>query len=418
MIFKISRRKSKRVAIGQGWSFPHKVCYIVWLILLTGVSCLSCQNFRQSHLESNDAKSENDILDTVDTISVSTIFVSLSAGQKKFDLTSIADYKGIVSLEANDKCRISNLHRVYALDNGFIVWDNKRNAVFSFSSTGSFICQIGRPGRASGEYISLKDVQVDFQNKLIFLLDNDSHKLLCYDASGTFQREIEIKEWALGFCIDGDYIWLESDGMNKTSSILLKTDATSGRIVKSFFPVINDGSMPVLSEKTLNVNAAGEYIFASPYLNTIFQLRNGVLYPMYKVKFDGRTLDDSDLTLKSYVSGMMSSNYYGHLHDLYKVGNYLFFSFMKYNGQEVENSHSTLYDVERGDVHVHDFYRDERFPISLGTGPKGMGLGEVIFSIDPSSMPEKIISELRGVAGLENCSEDSNPVLIVYRICE
>lgn len=76
----------------------------------------------------------------------------------------------------------------------FIVADLSSRSVVLYDSTGNYIRQIGKKGTnvSAGEYWSIKDLAVDFKNKLIYILLSSRGKILKYNFEGVFKAGIDV----------------------------------------------------------------------------------------------------------------------------------------------------------------------------------------------------------------------------------
>jgi len=350
------------------------------------------------------------------------ITVNLDSLHERFPLTSLCSFERMVPLETTEQCRIGDIRRVYIADSKFVIWDRGEKSVFVFDNNGRFICRVGNQGRAEKEYVGIDDVQVNEKEKVVSILDRGSRKILCYNLDGEFQKTIKLKESALGFAIEGNNVWLESDGLNSQSAILLKTDVESGNTLESHFPLIVDKRLFTISEKNFSVSTEGDILFASPYLYTIYKLEKGELRPFVKVNFEGRMLDDSDLMSEKYVRDVLDGNFYGHVTDVFKIRDELFFTFFKIEveGKSLKgyNAHYNM-KTKQTDIYNFSLKHDPAVPTFIGSQIKGMGKdGELVFRIDMSIQKPENLKKIQTIEGLEDCTNDSNPVLVLYRVKE
>ena len=359
-------------------------------------------------------KRENKYIESIN-MPVDTISVILKHKIEEYPFSSKFALSKILPLEATSDCRISDVYRVFPVGNCYIIWDKEAESVFAFNTDGKYLGKIGNRGHSDKEYIRLKDVTVC--GDTIFLLDNGGHKILSYNPDGTFIQNNQIKEWAMGFAIDNNQIWLESNGQNKESKLLLQTDKSSGKILHSYFDMLNDGRLPIREEKTFSYSNDNSILFSSPYLQYIYIIAKGELQPIYKISFPEGSIYDYDITSDKYVSQVLGNNYIGDIHDVFKIGAHLFFSFYCYDGDIIE-CYNVYYNSETKQTDIFDYtmLHDNRLPVSPIPVIKGITNDEIIFSIDPSILPESMFDEIQKNKIFENCTNESNPILVFYKV--
>jgi len=71
-----------------------------------------------------------------------------------------------------------------------IIAENEK--ILLFDINGKFICSIGSKGQGPGEYISIKNVSIDENNKILFI--NARKKIICYDLNGNYLKEFFINQ--------------------------------------------------------------------------------------------------------------------------------------------------------------------------------------------------------------------------------
>ena len=343
--------------------------------------------------------------------------VNLDSLEHNFNFYSMFPYDRMVFLELTSDSRVADINRIYAIDSLFIVWDQKSDAVFVFNDKGKFLYRIGDKGHTEKEYASINDVYVDQQNKQVYLLDNASHKIQCFGLEGSYMRTIRTKEWALGFAVDEDYIWLESDGQNQSSALLLKTDAKSGDVIETYFPMLNDGRVPIKSEKTFFADAEGDIFFCSPYLNSIYKIKDGEIAPLLTLDFGSDGLDDSDLTSEAYISTISGKNYIGNIGDVFLCKDNLFISFQRLNDGIIEK-YNALYSLASKELHIYDdsLLHDFQLSIFPSTNIVGVGKHSIIYSIDPSLYPDESVAGLPDDEYNTKDKYQMNPVLVIYDV--
>jgi len=169
-----------------------------------------------------------------------------------------------IILETKKESVIVNIDELQVFDGYIYIFDSsKAKSLFVFDLEGSFIRKIGSIGRGPGEYIGIKDITLDMENRIIFLCDsrNRIHK---YQFDGTYLHTITIQapENSAAFFIQfyNDRLYSSHHWWNNSNDdpMLLEIDPNDGKIISS--------SIPILYNKGWNES----YIH---YLNRVFMSR-------------------------------------------------------------------------------------------------------------------------------------------------
>jgi len=106
--------------------------------------------------------------------------ISFSLGRN--DLFEKVEY---VQLETTNECLIKEIDFMLIADTSIFVVDD--NSVYRFSKMdGKFLNKIGGKGPGPGEYIGVKNLFVDSEQNIIFLLDLVQSKRIKYDFDGNY----------------------------------------------------------------------------------------------------------------------------------------------------------------------------------------------------------------------------------------
>ena len=95
-----------------------------------------------------------------------------------------------IPLETDSACLIRRISDISVSDSFLFVSDYYRLLLFNLD--GKFIRQIGSPGRGPGEYLRVRDFDIDMDNEEVYILEG--RKVLVYNFSGLFRRD-----FVLGF---------------------------------------------------------------------------------------------------------------------------------------------------------------------------------------------------------------------------
>lgn len=110
-------------------------------------------------------------------------------GVTNFDCTSmcVKDWSGHLQIEKvtplgqPDSIGVVVAAKCVMSSEGFVLWDARRGTLYSFTLDGEFVRQIGREGRASSEYVNIKDIYLADDGVRLYVMDELG--VLSYDVS-------------------------------------------------------------------------------------------------------------------------------------------------------------------------------------------------------------------------------------------
>jgi hypothetical protein len=230
-------------------------------------------------------KQKNVIDDNAETIKFS--FTENPSYEKVFTKTTI------IPLETKDNCLISKISQMEIKDDKIFILDCKLNSLYVFNINGKFLNRIGNIGKGPGEYIRPRYFFLDKREKLVKVFDAPMTKLMSFDYTGKFVKEIRLKKYLRG-------IYETNLGLLGFCSNIANSDIDKkqGKFVK-FILFKPDGKVDkyISGERSKdNVNFSPAYIlrnqdecssFVEPFLPNIFFLNNGIISVKYKIDFSG-----------------------------------------------------------------------------------------------------------------------------------
>src|SRR5690625_2308928 len=109
---------------------------------------------------------------------------------KKKDIREHLKMKESVILEFNEDYPIQNIHKIVVQEPYIFILDNVQNYLYLYDDQGEFIRQIGSLGNGPGEYLDMTDFEIS--GKEIIVFSNASRKILHFNITGSFIKEIPI----------------------------------------------------------------------------------------------------------------------------------------------------------------------------------------------------------------------------------
>lgn len=199
----------------------------------------------------------------------------------------------IIPLETKDNCLISKISQMEINDDKIFILDWKLNSLYVFNINGEFLNKIGNIGKGPGEYIRPRYFFLDKKEKLVKVFDAPMTKLISFDYTGKFVREIRLNEYLRG-------IYETNHGLLGFCSNISNSDINKnqGKFVK-FILFTPNGKVDkyISGEKSKdNVNFSPAYIFRTqdecisfvePFLPNIYSFNEGIISVKYKIDLSG-----------------------------------------------------------------------------------------------------------------------------------
>ena len=194
-------------------------------------------------------------------------------------------YFKAITLETTDDCLIGAVLKIIYEDDMLIVADNMSHSVFFFNTEGKFLNSICKIGRGPDEYFELTDISVN--DGKVWLLDNISCKVLCYDYTGKMLHKFEtqggVSIQALKHSILIGDVW---GGVAAGGKYLLSEYNFEGNQVGKYIPysaidMFRDSGdwQPFFA---FNNNSV-DYLVSSK--NIVYHYENGIVTQKYNIDF-------------------------------------------------------------------------------------------------------------------------------------
>jgi len=334
--------------------------------------------------------------------------------------TDIFDSFKLIKLETRDESLIGNIFDVKIVDELIYIGNRvngSRDNIVIFNINGDFIRKINNIGKGPGEYTQMADFDVNSENGEVYIHDYNQNKLVVYDKTGTWKRDIKIDFKAIyfvryknSFCFDRLNFKFLNDNKNDFDLLLCNED---GVIKNKLFPYRPYIESYVLSwtKNPLQVYEDSLLSFLPKLSRNIYELEDEHIIKRYFLEYEN-FIDESDI--KPYVSGI-------------KAKQSVVEREMKDKGKVLNLSHVN------GPAHIHLFW-DEGGEQRYVWYEKSNG--RIVFykkmNNDLCELPIGWIFEIRDdlaysivddfsdmegdVLESLNLKEDSNPVIVQYKL--
>jgi hypothetical protein len=209
-----------------------KVSIIILIFIL--LICFSCNNLKKKQINESDNKKIN-----LKILKINGDINSL------LQIDSIFSDFTIIPLETKEECLISRINKVLHYEDKFLLQDDAQKLLL-FNTNGKFLYEVGKKGKGPGEFIELRDFDIDKAGNIYIL---DWNRILKYSINGIF-----MKAYPIHFSHDNNYfagnmaiknndnflIWSGSIAIkdkNKGKVFAIHEISKEGEVVKSFYPL-------------------------------------------------------------------------------------------------------------------------------------------------------------------------------------
>lgn len=315
-----------------------------------------------------------------------------------------------IPLETTDASLIAGIHKLIYHNGTFYVFDMTGQKVLMFDQQGKFLKSIHKVGQGPGEYTNPYDMDVD-ENGNVYLADIDSHKILVYKNGD--ENDFQAIDPGVSFlflAVKGNAIYLSNiyqDGEMKTN--LAVYDCQEKRLTTLKENTFPEGNSIPLSSHYL-FRSGKEVLFHERFLPTIYRLeKDGTVSPYLQ-------LESNQFPDKEEITAWAKSNpqeqlmkrfqYIGDLSGCYETDKYILLS---------DLSRYMLFNKE-----TQQLYSSKQRPKALKILSRKI-LASTEKQFISFLMPDDEIFQntLKKMSEeekkqLEEVSEDSNPVLVLF----
>jgi hypothetical protein len=288
-----------------------KLFFILSAMLFTSVCIfLSCASSPQ---KSSTPQAVNDASQCVDGAVEVTIDILDLENDKIFSMDDIADSILYVKLETTDASLIGEITQIEYFDGKYFVLDESQTqSLFVFDSVGRYLWKISRIGGGPGEYISLDEFSIDYQNRRIHLLSLNPSKVMVFDFQNSFIEEKKMPFYTQSFVYlpNNGYLFYNSYSSNtqelKKEYNLIVTD-TSMNIIRGYLPYSSAGMQNSVALTFSNYYKYNRKIhFVDNFNSRVYSIEGDSLYARYQFNFGSHAFDvnrlaDSEIDYEAYL---------------------------------------------------------------------------------------------------------------------
>ncbi len=97
----------------------------------------------------------------------------------------------VVPLEFSSESMLASVDNVFLSEDRIYIHDMMVDRILMFKRTGEFQAEIGKKGRGPGEYSTISDYYVDFDQERLILYDRSLFKFITFNFDGVFIDEVQ-----------------------------------------------------------------------------------------------------------------------------------------------------------------------------------------------------------------------------------
>lgn len=339
-----------------------------------------------------------------------------------FDVTEIAEFERMIPLETTDKCLIKQIRQVFLVDTFILIWDEDQQRIFAFNDSGKYLHDIGNRGAGPNEYLGMENVLVNQEAQTASILDNRKRMITTYNISGDYVYAEPLPYFAYAFYLSPEGYWIYHSLQGEKYNLLL-LHSESKKIVEEYLPA--HSFFPLIRSNNFSTNEKGELFFHYPYEDVIYKLDGTKLEPYVRIDFGARKNPYTDIRKEDYSDFVQRNEYAGKIRNVFIYGDRLFFSFIKTYGKE--NGRVDLYHAfaQLGNTNAIVYMTGMKHAEEITVQPLaellGLSEGKLIYQLNPNIMNKVLIERIKEMNPMKNAlynniSQESNPILVVYKL--
>ena len=229
------------------------------------------------------------IVDVGSNKMVSVSLNNLNSKTATVPLSSLVENCDLIQLESDEEA-LFYTGCTKVTDNYIGIRQFSRKPYMLFDRSGKFLCKVGAIGQGPGEYAYPPyDDIIDEKNGLIYLAPFRGDKILVYDTSGKFLRNIVAPERLnkAKIFLNDNVLTVVHLAFEDTKSMVLQLDVNTGEVLNEL-PVpahfIVDGFEHEIYDSR---NVSGTFDFLRTLSDTLYHidLKNVTLIPVFTVKY-------------------------------------------------------------------------------------------------------------------------------------
>ncbi len=323
-----------------------------------------------------------------------------------------------IPLETTDSCLCGSISAVKIVDDKIYIIDQESKRLLVFDTSGKFITQIGRRGNGPGEYMSVNNFHIDKEKQIITLADAYQAKIFHYSLKDYQYINTQKSPYFSDCCWlpDGNIAWVFCGGYN--------TGKRDMHYVKITDPQLNTITLLYPTDFTPEYMMIPHLIFYTfnqkcylnlPFVPIIHEVTSDKLIPTYQLELGKHKFASSEWlktnVKNNYYETISNSNYISGQH-VKETENYICVEYYI----EGMNQYIGFYNKKTGASFIQ---KGSDFAKHIGLNGfnqlKGTHEDYFIFSTLPSTFARFKNSSEDSKPIMGNIKEDDNPILCLVK---
>lgn len=352
------------------------------------------------------------------------VHIDVNAAEGLIDASWLLDTTecAIIPLQ-NSTEPIGTIAKIQAVDSFLYVLDSNMHCLHVFTDNGTYLRTIKRLGKSSEEYLEISDFYVE--NGRIYILDQNSMKVLVLNNDGSFNTNIKINDyWANNlFAIDGKIFLMNNNSEAKAGKYRLFKIDSAGKCLDKYIPFNEKFGVSSMGNNYSTLGNSA--IFCQSPINVIYEVTEKDFKPYMQIDFGSQNLPKEyyEYDLIKILKEGLNKKYVLGIDGVEESSAYIFLRF-RYSGQqylaivnkktnEVERVCSGLAVDDMYSIGLADYHVCGDFIYDIYSAYDFITLYNEILK-DKGKIAEKYKKQIADV--IKNISKNSNPVIIKYKV--
>lgn len=340
-----------------------------------------------------------------------------------------------VPLETRNDIVIGEVDKIVTTDNKIFLMDSKKaKAVYAFDKNGKFLNKIGNSGIGPGEYYFPQDMEVDEDNKEVFIFNGNQKKIFHYSFNGEYKGVTKLPVYCYGFAIDSlkNFILYAGNYPNRhlgslSGKFLYKINQAGNIIgLSEDFPNHLKGQTIFGVDKNLS-GENGLLSVCNIFSDTIYSITQHAIVPQFFINYGGNALD-ADYVGSHATDEIWKTKKFHYLGTHLQSNNFLIFNYTKFfdgkGRREVtcifnkESLELKQFEISTRDDGIVGIIRMMELHGDMVTGY--FFPSEVLMALEKADkngwdLPEELI-ELDIMKKIRSMEMTDNPIIVFYKL--
>ncbi len=196
-----------------------------------------------------------------------------------------------IPLETSEQSLVGEIDKIQLVDNVFYILDKQQNTILLFNSKGIFLRKLSKMGGGPGEYVSIEDFFV--KNEQLYVLSSANQKIVVYDRSLKFVRELLIDTYAANLICTNTDIYIYTNFFSVDLKNVFVFDLQSGKL-KNKYADFGREQLGVGYRRTVFSTDSESIFMFYPYDYSIYRLTENTESVWMKIDFGSENMYPSE----------------------------------------------------------------------------------------------------------------------------